>query len=405
MENVTIRERTLLHLSRFPNMNPNEIFNVPFDLTQDGIASILGISRAHASLELKKLKEAGRADDWLAHIKGIGSKRKAYYLLPDGFAEAEQLKKRFESSGIMIDALLDMKRCDPDVMWESLSTKDRETFGLACVFRVSIPRKTLPETNTGVIPSDFFGMISISDNVREKYLSVVDPKKTATWHSRAADWWMDYDDDQERLFHLVKAGRNTEACKLLVKRSEEFLGNPNEDLFTIVKDIVIIPKYTESIYSIRSKLAIECNDAKDALDCAAVLDAFSGDEPTLIRAEADIISGHTEKALASASKIFEEKESARSALIVAKCLFIMERWDDADAFLGSAYKAISTDGNVTRIDEILFLRAGIAYRRGKIDETLSYLNKASSVCKKDILKERIATAISNIRDGKEVRFN
>jgi len=386
-------------------MNPNEIFNVPFDLTQDGIASILGISRAHASLELKKLKEAGKADDWLAHIKGIGSKRKAYYLLPEGFTEAEQLKKRFESSGIMIDALLDMKRCDPDVMWESLSIKDRETFGLACVFRVSIPRKTLPDTSTGVIPSDFFGMISISDNVREKYLSVVDPKKTATWHSRAADWWMDYDDDQERLFHLVKAGRNTEACKLLVKRSEEFLGNPNEDLFSIVKEIIIIPKYTESVYSIRSKLAIDCNDAKDALDCAKTLNEFGGDEPALIRAEADIISGKTDKALAVASKIFEDKGSARSALIVAKCLFIMDRWDDADAFLDSAYKAITADGNVTRVDEILFLRAGIAYRKGKKDETLSYLNKASSVCKKDILKERIATAISNIKEGKEVRFN
>jgi Predicted transcriptional regulators len=386
-------------------MNPNEIFNVPFDLTQDGIASILGISRAHASLELKKLKEGGKADDWLAHIKGIGSKRKAYYLLPEGFSEAEQLKKRFESSGVMIDALLDMKRCDPDVMWESLSVKDRETFGLACVFRVSIPRKTLPDTNTGVIPSDFFGMISISDNVREKYLSVVDPKKTATWHSRAADWWMDYDDDQERLFHLVKAGRNTEACKLLVKRSEEFLGNPNEDLFAIVKEIIIIPKYTESVYSIRSKLAIDCNDAKDALGCAKILDEYGGDEPALIRAEADIISGKTDKALTVASKIFEENGSARSALIVAKCLFIMNRWDDADTFLDSAYKAITADGNVTRVDEILFLRAGIAYRKGKKDETLSYLNKASSVCKKDILKERIATAIDNIKEGREVRFN
>jgi hypothetical protein len=95
LESATIRERALLHLNRFPDVNPSELFNIPFDLTQDGIASVLGISRAHASLELKKLKETGKLDYWQAHIKGSGTKRKAYYLLPEGFAEAELLRKRF----------------------------------------------------------------------------------------------------------------------------------------------------------------------------------------------------------------------------------------------------------------------------------------------------------------------
>jgi len=211
IESATIRERALLHLNRFPGMTPNEMFNVPFDLTQDGIASVLGISRAHASLELKKLKEIGKVDDWQAHIKGSGTKRRVYYLLPDGMAEAELLKKRFEKSGITVETLLDMKRCEPEIMWDSLSAEDRETFGAACVFRVKIQRKTLPHTNTGVIPADFYGMTCISEDVREKYLSLADPGKARAWHSYAADWWMDHekdyrkDDDedqcQERLYH------------------------------------------------------------------------------------------------------------------------------------------------------------------------------------------------------------
>ena len=404
MENVTIRERALLHLSRFPNMNPNEIFNVPFDLTQDGIASVLGISRAHASLELKKLKEGGKVDDWLAHIKGAGSKRKAYYLLSEGVNEATMLKKRFESSGMLIDTLLDMKRCDPDIMWESLNTKDRETFGLACVFRVPIPRKTLPETSTGVIPADFYGMISISDHVREKYLSVVDPEKIKVWHSRAADWWMEEDDDQERLHHLCHAGRNTEACKHLVRQSEKFLENPNEDLLSIVKNLMIIPKYTESVYSIRSKLAIECSDTGDARHCADILETFGKDEPAIIRAEAEMTSGNIEKALADANALFERNNTPRSALLIAKCLFTLKRFEEADSFLASAYSALTKEGTANRIDEILFLRAGIVYERGMKDDSLSYLNKASSVCRKDMLKERINTASKNIKNGKEVRF-
>lgn len=406
IENATIRERALLHLNRFPNMTPGEIFNIPFDLTQDGIASVLGISRAHASLELKKLKEAGKVDDWLAHIRGSGSKRKAYYLLPDGSAEAEMLKERFESAGVSVEALLDMKRCDPGVMWESLNPKDKETFGLACVFRVPIPRKTLPETNTGIIPADFYGMTCISDNVREKYLSIADPEKVKVWHSRAADWWMDNDDDdQERLYHLVRSGRNTEACKLMIRCSEEFLENPNEDLLNIMKEMSVIPKYREPAYNIRARVALDCMDVDDALLSADVLGDFLTQDADMIRAEALIISGDPEKALKMSSDMFNKEPSSKTALIAAKALFKMKRYNEASEFLNSSSRVLSDNNDASRIDEILFFRAGIAYELGKIDESLSYLGKARKVSRKDSMNERIDAAIKNIKSGKEVCFD
>lgn len=405
IENVTIRERALLHLSRFSNVNPNEMFNVPFDLTQDGIASVLGISRAHASLELKKLKESGKVDDWLAHIRGAGAKRKAYYLLPDGFTEASMLKERFESSGLVIDTLLDMKRCDPGVMWESLNPKDRETFGLACVFRIPVPRKTLPDTNTGVIPADFYGMTCISDSVREKYLSLADPEKVKNWHSRAADWWMDNDDDnQERLYHLVHAGRNTEACKLILRCSEEFLENPNEDLLSIMKDMSVIPKYIESVHGIRARIALDCSDVDDALYSAEILSDFMTADANIIRAEAKMISGYPKSAFSMASDLFDASPSSKAALIAAKALFSMERYDEASKFLNSSCEVLSDNNDASQIDEILFLRAGIAYAQGKPDDSLNYLSKAKKVAKKDRIKERIDAAIKNIKDKKEVRF-
>ena len=409
IENATIRERALLHLNRFPDMTPNEMFNVPFDLTQDGIASVLGISRAHASLELKKLKELGKVDEWQAHIKGSGTKRRVYYLLPEGIAEAEMLIKRFEASGIAVDALLDMKRCDPGIMWESLSAKDKETFGLSCVFRVQIPRKTLPEMNTGVIPVDFYGLTCISDAVREKYLSLADPEKAKTWHSRAADWWMDNeedgDNDQERLYHLVKAGRNTEACKFVLKRSEKFLENPNEDLLAIVKEMTVIPKYTKSIYNIRAKIALECADANDAFACADVLTDPLTNDADIIRAEAYMLSGDAEKGFVLASSLFEKEPSSRAALIAAKCLFRMKRYDEASDLLASSCEVLSNNNDATSIDEILMLRAGIAYDRGKTDESLSYLSKAKKVSRKNRTKERIDAFTKNIKNGKKVNFN
>ncbi|MDR1404335.1 MAG: hypothetical protein LBJ20_02035 [Candidatus Methanoplasma sp.] len=404
--NATIRERALLHLSRFPAMNPNEMFNVPFDLTQDGIASVLGISRAHASLELKKLKETNKVDDWLAHIKGAGAKRKAYYLLPDGVSEAEMLRQRFESTGIVVDTLLDMKRCDPGIMWESLSAKDRETFGLVCVFRVPIPRKTLPDTNTGVIPADFYGMTCIINSVREKYLSLADPDKVRNWHSRAADWWVDNgDDDQERFYHLVSAGRNTEACKLLLRKSEGFLENSNEDLLMTAKNMTIIPKYAEPVYNIRAKVALDCGDIGDALACADIIADFLTPDADLIRAEAYMLSGDAERGFGIASGLFGENPSSRAALIAAKCLFRMKRHGEASAFLNSSCEVLSDNNDASRIDEILLLRAGIAYDVGKKDEALSYLSKAARVSRKDRTKEKIEALTKNIRNGRDVRFD
>ncbi|MCL2147897.1 MAG: hypothetical protein FWH47_00950 [Methanomassiliicoccaceae archaeon] len=412
IENATIRERALLHLNRFPGMTPSELFNVPFDLTQDGIATVLGISRAHASLELKKLKEVGKLDDWQAHIKGSGTKRRVYYLLPDGIAEAEQLRKRFEGAGIAVDALLDMKRCEPEVMWDSLSAKDKATFGAACVFRVKIDRRTLPETSTGVIPADFYGMTCISDAVRERYLSLATPEEARAWHSYAADWWMDHEgggadegQHQERLYHLVEAGRNTEACGLLYRKSEAFVDNTNEDLLSILKRMTVSPKHAEAIYNIRARAALDCKDAEDALACADALADYLTPDADLIRAEACMLTGDAQKGFDIAAAMFEKGSSPKAALVAARCLFAMKRHDEASGFLDSASKRLSQDDIATGIDDILMLRAGVAYARGRPEEALGYLSKAKKASRKKRVKERADALSKNIRNGKAVSFD
>ena len=405
LDNATVKERIVLHLNRFPGFGPDEIYNIPFDLTQDGIAEVVGISRAHASLELKKLEDAGKVAFWQAHIKGSDSKRKAYYLLSTGISDATELKIRFESSGILIDSLLDMKRCDPEIMWESLNEKDRESFGIACVFRIPIKREELPKTSTGVIPTSINGLITISDNVKSNYLNVVDPDKIKSWHSFAADWWMGQGDEQERLYHLVMSGRKTEACKLLIKSSEEFLENPNEDLLLTLKNLDAVPKFSESVYTIRSRIAISCKDSEDALKCAERLDDFNSSESTLIRAEVDIITNNAKKAFEEASAIFDCRESARAAIIAAGALLSLERFNDADVFLDAAYKILRDNNDATRMDEILILRAATAYGCGKVDASLSYLNKALRFCRNTSTRDRIDSLIRNLKDDPEnVRF-
>ncbi len=401
-ESVTIKERLLLHLSRFPEQGPDEIYNVPFDLTQDGIASVLGISRAHASLELKKLREAGRATEWLAHIRSAGVKRKAYCLLPEGMRDASSLRERLISDGVSIESLLDMKRCDPRAMMEALSPADRATFGLACVFREPVPRSSLPATATGVIPADFNGMTSIPGDVARRFLDVADGEEVRGWHSLAADWYLDNGgDNQERLFHLVSAGRHLEASRHLVRGAEGFLENPNEDLLRMIGRLNVPPRLDENVLDIRADVALHCLDTADARHCAGRLDEYRSAKAVAVRAEADLIDGDADAALAAASAAYEERRTPSLALVTAKALFSQGRLDDAESFLSQAVSLFLEDGDVGRIDEIMVLRAGVAFGRGRGDECLSHLGKALRSCRRESRRSRIGEIIRQIESGSQ----
>ena len=64
MVTLSIGQRIIMHLDRFKMTDSSEIYNIPWDLTQDGIATSIRISRAHASIELKKLRGRGEADPY-----------------------------------------------------------------------------------------------------------------------------------------------------------------------------------------------------------------------------------------------------------------------------------------------------------------------------------------------------
>ena len=66
MQGVTVGERIVVHLSGF--LRHVDAYEVPPEMTQDGIGAALGISRAHVALELKRLKAAGKVEERMAHV-------------------------------------------------------------------------------------------------------------------------------------------------------------------------------------------------------------------------------------------------------------------------------------------------------------------------------------------------
>ena len=403
MEHVTIRERILLHLSRFKMVNEEEVYNLPFDLTQDGIAAALGISRAHSSLELKKLRVSGKVRENQVHVIGSGIRRKVYYLEPDGKTESEHVRKKLENAGISIETVLDMRRCDPELMWEKLSPSDRDALGLACAIRVPVKKKLLPLTDAGIIPATHQGMVNISTETKKKYLDAVDIDSVHKWNSDAADWWMDnVPDDQERLYHLMAAGRSLESNKLLIRMSEEFLENCNDDLLEITKSMEEPVKDKLATWSIKAKIAVICGDPDYAEKCALELERLGSEESEIIRAEIKLVKNDTKGALSAAEDIYSKKETARSAMLVGRSLFALGRYVEAEKSLAETLKKFTSDGDISRLDEIMILRAGIAYNRGNKDECLSYLGKALRSTHNNGRKEYISTLTEAVKTGKTV---
>ncbi len=400
MEKTTIRERILLHLSRYAMIDDREMFNLPFDLTQDGIASALGISRAHTSLELKKLRQAGRVKERQVRVIGSNVRRKVYHLEPEGREESKLVKERLDRAGVPVETILDMRQCDPKLMWDKLSESDRDVLGLACVIRIPIHISMLPPASSGVIPVTHKGLVNISTEVKNKYLEAADEESVRIWNSNAADWYIDNDlDDQERLYHLVKAGRSFESNQFLIRKSEEFFTNCNRDLMDIIKEMEDPVKAPSAAWSVRGRLAISCEDTHYARKCAEKLKELGSKEGEVLVAEIKYIEGDFKNALRYIEYICSKIRCARMGVLKGRLLFAMKEYDLADKILVGTMREFSATRDVSRLDEILMLRAGIAYKQGDTETGISLLNKAMHSARNDSRKSEISNMIKLFKSG------
>ena len=100
MSQVTVGERILVHLSWY--LRFSDAFECPKETTQDGIAGGLGISRAHAALELKRLKGNTRVEERMAHVAGARTRRKVYSLTPAGAGAARALRDHARGKAVLL---------------------------------------------------------------------------------------------------------------------------------------------------------------------------------------------------------------------------------------------------------------------------------------------------------------
>lgn len=99
-DRLTVGERIVVHLFQFARHA--DAFVCPPEMAQAGIAADLGISRAHAAIELRRQMDAGRVAVRLAHVKGLPTRRKVYHLTERGRDLAREVRRRATTGPVEI---------------------------------------------------------------------------------------------------------------------------------------------------------------------------------------------------------------------------------------------------------------------------------------------------------------
>ena len=90
-----VEERILYFLARY--IDYDGAVQVPFDITQEGIALTIWIRRSAVPRSMKNLINKGLAREFKAHVKGFPRRRKVYALTQAGLKEATEISARVDS--------------------------------------------------------------------------------------------------------------------------------------------------------------------------------------------------------------------------------------------------------------------------------------------------------------------
>ena len=378
---VTIGERIILHLAQYSKFK--EDFDAPIDVSQDGIAEALRISRAHAAIELKKLKESVLVDERIAHIRRGNTKRKVYYLNKAGEDKANSLRAYADREGIQIKPLLDLKKCLGPELWESLDPGFRPILAQACVFRKPFKRTALPETSISLLPEDKNGVVDIPETLRASVPALATKAELKQYHSFAADYWLKEGNSRERLYHLVQSGRVKEAEMMAAHKGAELLASPDKDLSDQLSAIVSpAEKYASRIYLVQGEAARGSAQYDMALASADRLMGMSNEVDKRIgmslRARTLMDKGELEASIPF--YLSARSMSATTDTLLecdyAEALTRLRRFEEARQCMERLM-----DGGVKAMDpenlELAYYQLGsVLFRSGNGNEAIRYLSKA-----------------------------
>ena len=375
MTGLTVAERIIVHLGRF--VGHCDEYSAPVDVSQNGISQAVRISRAHAAIELKKLKENDLVTEGLAHIKGSRQRRKVYNLTPSGMSRAEQIRNFAESEGIDVSTLLDLGRCDPVAFWGTLEEDERSAFGIACLFRGPFDPAAVGDEFIRLLPIDDNGKAVVPQNMRDAVPALMDASSLRECHSRAADHCLRIKDYAARLHHLAHAGRFREAAMLIDSRGDSILENIDGHLNDALALLSDIPeRYRPKVWTFQARAALA---VKDHGRCHELIGMISSVDPcSALIMEGDLLAAEGD--LDGALTCIQEACEMAPPSVVLRCrmadlLCELGRHEESLRLLEGMLRASAEDGSCERTDRILFHIGKSLLRGGRPDDAVKALSK------------------------------
>jgi len=108
---LTLEKRILLHLLRFQTRKDD--FEVPLDVSQEGVGKLLGVRQSSVSRVLSKMMKTGLLTERSTYVSGSKQKRRVYFLTHKGAQCALEARRNIE--GMMVTLIVDSEHKDVEL--------------------------------------------------------------------------------------------------------------------------------------------------------------------------------------------------------------------------------------------------------------------------------------------------
>lgn len=394
MKSTSLRSKVILHLAKFSYIDIHDRYGAPLDITQDGIAMALGITRSYTSLVLGRMEETNTVEHATAIIKAstTNAPRKIYQLTNQGKIEYRDLMNQIKEEGLTVDGILaaDANHLSTSELL-ALPEGTRDMLGFLCVMESRIMKDDMPVDIPSVIPFDIHGMAFIKDDTRKRFLTASGEEAVRRYHSMAADWCTDHSvDPDERIRHLVSSGRHREAVRSVV--SDRFRLMEESDSRMVP---TLVPLCTVGCNPLLAETVIRMSLENGMPDRAeSVLRSCPGMDPCLkdaLSAAIELEKGNESSALDMALDCY--CGDGITGLVLGRCMMANGRFEEAEVYLRKARESMIDDGFVFDLEKVLALEAETAVSMGKDEQARELVSMTEDMMK----RKSTAAALDRIR--------
>lgn len=331
---ITFHDKVLAHLYNYMHIRSDIQYGAPFEITQDGIAMILGITRSHVSIVIGKMISNEEVCTSSSSIRNSpkANKRMVYHLTDKGVDKYFQRKDDLMTAGYDIQESIE-DGCLDEKTFRKMSLTESRMLGCFSVLRSTVNRSSFPGDIpfTGSKPN---GEMFLREGVREKLMSFATTKDLISWHSAAADWCLDNGAPlRERLYHLNRSKRDREGVRVVKLWKYDVMDEADKEVCDII--LQMMKRHSDpELAAIASQILLDTGQIDRAWLLSAEISSLDRSLSSMIRTEILLKKGRFTEALALAEE--NGGDSIESLTVLGKCHLMNRRFAEArNCFLQS----------------------------------------------------------------------